>query len=216
MSIRYRSPGVGIWSGIRAGIRWLLRLPLRLLRRHDRRQLQVAMEILSPKLLSGEASIYWIDPPGSESRCALGGMREPTTAVLERLPDTHRYLVLDLREGGPEYELPDAERFRRRRFPIPSGPLPEPDSIRDLFHDLVAFVEEPATVAPAILVHCKEGVSRTPQILSAWLVWSERLTPEEAIQRVQQAQEAANVYVFIPDGRERGWLRGFAQEGEPL
>src|SRR5947209_11137926 len=213
--IRYRSPGVGIWSGIREGIRWLLRLPLRLLRRHDRRQLRMAMEQLSPNLLSGEASIYWIDPPGGEARCALGGMREPTTAVLERLSAACRYLVLDLRESGTEYELPDTERFRRRSFPIPRGTLPDPDAVRDLFRDLAAFVDEPAatpaSLMPAILIHCKEGVSRTPQILSAWLVWRERLTPEQAIRRVQEAQEAADVYVFVPDGRERGWLRLFQE-----
>jgi hypothetical protein len=210
--MRTREPhiGAGIWSGIRAGVRWLLRLPLRLLRRQDYRQLRAAMEQLSPNLLSATGAIYWIDPPAAE-RGALGGMREPTTAVLEQLPATHRYLVLNLREAEvpTNYDLPDPERFRAMRFPIAGGTLPDHDAVIDLFRDLAAFVEEPAGQPLALLIHCKEGVSRTPQMLCAWLVWRNRLSPQAAVTRVQEAQEAAAVPVFAPDGRERVWLRGF-------
>jgi protein-tyrosine phosphatase len=120
--------------------------------------------------------------------------------------------VLNLRESEalPAYELPDPERFHAMRFPIPSGLLPVHDDVLDLFRDVATFVDAADTTPPALLIHCKEGVSRTPQLLCAWLVWRERLTPEEAVERVQRAQEAAGVYVFVPDGRERGWLRGFA------
>jgi hypothetical protein len=209
---RYHSPGLGIWSGLREGLRWLMRLPLRLLRRRDHRQLRMAMEQLSPKLLSEEARIYWIYPPTGADPYALGGMREPTTGALDRLPATHRYLVLDLREGAAAtYELPDRERFHSRRFPIPSGILPVAEAVRGLFRELVALTEEREELPPAILVHCKEGVSRTPQILCAWLVWRESLAPEEAVRRVQEAQAAADAYVFVPDGRERGWLREFVE-----
>jgi hypothetical protein len=212
MRVRTRHTGAGLWSGLRDGLRWLLRLPLRLLRRRDRRQLRAAMEQLSPRLLSAEASIYWIYPPDREPRTALGGMREPTTSVLEQLPDTRRYLVLNLRESeAPQsYELPDRERFRAIRFPITSGILPEHAAVLHLFGRLAEFTDEPAALPPGILIHCKVGISRTPQLLCAWLVWRERLTPDEAVRRVQHAQGAAGVSVFVPDGRERGWLRGFA------
>jgi hypothetical protein len=192
-------------------MRWLLRLPLRLLRRRDRRQLRAAMEQLSPRLLSAEASIYWIHPPGAGTSLALGGMREPSSAVLEQLPVTSRYLLLNLRESESPvaYELPDRERFRAIRFPIASGALPDRDAVLHLFERLAEFVDERAALPPALLVHCKEGISRTPQLLCAWLAWRERLPLDEAIALVQKAQQQAGVYVFVPDGRERGWIRGF-------
>src|SRR5215212_5623501 len=95
----YRHSGPGLWSGIRDRLRWLLRLPQRLLRRRDQRALRAAMEQLSPRLLTPEASIYWIHPPAAGTRPALGGMREPSSALLEQLPVTNRYLVLNLRES---------------------------------------------------------------------------------------------------------------------
>jgi hypothetical protein len=226
-----RYTGPGIWSGIRDGLRWLLRLPLRLLHRRDRQQLRAAMEQLSPKLLSAEASIYWIYPPGAPrersglrpdrglrverraSSVALGGMREPTTAVLASLAPTLRYLVLNLRESDSptNYELPDREHFRAIRFPITSGTLSAREAVLHLFDKLVAFIEEEAAAPPALLFHCKEGISRTPQMLCAWLVWREGLALEDAVARVQTAQRDAWVFVFVPDGRERGWIRGFAE-----
>jgi hypothetical protein len=207
----HRQIGSGLWSGIRDRLQWLLRLPLRLLRRRDQRQLRAAMEQLSPRLLSAEASIYWIHPPATATRPALGGMREPSSAVLEQLPTTSRYLVLNLRESEApvSYELPDRERFHAIRFPIASGTLPDRDAVLHLFERLAAFVTEDAALPPALLIHCKEGISRTPQLLCAWLVWRERLPLDDAIARVQEAQKKAGVYVFVPDGRERGWIRAF-------
>jgi Dual specificity phosphatase, catalytic domain len=207
----YRYTGSGFWSAARDRLRWLLRLPLRLLRRRDHRQLHAAMEQLSPRLLAAEASIYWIHPPAAGTRPALGGMREPSSTVLEQLPTTSRYLLLNLRESEAPvfYELPDRERFRAIRFPIAGGTLPERDAVLRLFERLAEFIEESAALPPALLVHCKEGISRTPQILCAWLAWREHLPLEDAVSRVQEAQQKAGVYLFVPDGRERGWIRGF-------
>jgi hypothetical protein len=209
----YRSPGSRVWSGLRDRLSWLLRLPLRLLRRRDRRQLRAAMEQLSPRSLSGEASIYWIHPPAAGSPCALGGMREPSSALLDQLPGSFRYLVLNLRESEAplSYELPDRERFRSLRFPVASGELPDRDAVLRLFDRLAAFVEEESDLPPGVLVHCREGVSRSPQMLCAWLVWREKASLAEAVARVQEAQQEAGVSVFVPDGRERGWIRGFGE-----
>src|SRR5262249_50455412 len=103
------------------------------------------------------------------------------------------------------------ERFRAIRFPVSSGELPDRDAVLHLFDRLTEFVEEPSALPPGLLVHCKEGVSRTPQMLCAWLVWREQASLADAVARVQEAQQKAGVSVFVPDGRERGWIRGFGE-----
>lgn len=207
----YRQTSPGLWSGLRDRLWRLLRLPLRLLRRHDHRQLRAAMEQLSPRLLSAEGSIYWIHPPAAGTRLGLGGMREPSSAVLEQLPTTSRYLLLNLRESEAPltYELPNREHFRTIRFPITSGTLPRQDAVLHLFERLTGFADEESALPPVLLIHCKEGISRTPLLLGAWLVWRERLGLDEAVTRIQEAQQKVGMYLFVPDGREREWIRGF-------
>ena len=53
-----------------------------------------------------------------------------------------------------------------------------------LIHQLIPFLEESKAQVKRTVVHCAGGKGRTGHVLAAWLVRSERMTPENAISTV--------------------------------
>jgi len=65
------------------------------------------------------------------------------------------------------------------------------ETIHDHFEDTTAFISDAISGGGRVLVHCIRGVSRSATIVSAFLMHSEKLSAEEAVERVQLARPVA-------------------------
>ena len=186
---RYRSPGFGIWPSLREGLRWLMRLPLRLLRRRDRRQLREAMAAaFAEAALGGGADLLDLSSERRPTCTRSGGCASRPPALSIDSPPPTATSCSTYATGRHHVRDPRPERFRSRRFPISSGTLPSADAVRALFQEIVTFTEQREEQPPAILRPLQRGREPDAADLGAWLVWRERLAPEEAVRRVQEAR----------------------------
>lgn len=132
---------------------------------------------------------------------AIGNYVDATDNALHQAEGVRSLLCLDgkLRAG-------DAARLGLDE--IVSVPLLDGDGNRpDAFETAVRAVERLAARRPKLLVQCHAGRSRSVIVVAAHLMRTERLRPQQALQRIAERREIA-----ITPGIERllrsAWLLG--------
>jgi dual specificity phosphatase 12 len=64
--------------------------------------------------------------------------------------------------------------------------------IAGIFRTCIEFIEEELASGGAVYVHCFMGISRSPTIVAAYLIWKKGLSDEEAIRLIQSQRPIVN------------------------
>jgi hypothetical protein len=132
---------------------------------------------------------------------AIGNYLDATDTALHKAEGIRSLLCLD-----GKLKTPDAARLgleALQAFSLIDGDGNRPE----VFEAAVRAVERLSTTKPKLLVQCHAGRSRSVIVVAAHLMRTERIKPQEAMQRIAERREVA-----ITPGIERllrsAWLLG--------
>jgi len=90
-----------------------------------------------------------------------------------------------------EKTVPDNEYikigFDYLSFPIPDMDAPEVEDLKKL----VKWIEEKINASKPVLVHCFAGLGRTGTVVTAYIIYKEKLSVDEAIKYVRNKRQGS-------------------------
>jgi hypothetical protein len=105
--------------------------------------------------------------------------------ILSEPPEGAR-AVLNVGETRDPYTV-EAHRWE----PIPDlGPAPSLDWLLSQ----VEFIDQQRKAGRAVYVHCRAGVNRSAMVMTAYLMWRDKLTRDEALERIQSKRRRSRPF----------------------
>lgn len=136
-----------------------------------------------PQVLAGSRGPY-LDP----RRITAGG--GPLAAYPDELPvwwaDGIRAVVCMV-EAPQAAGFYQTAGFAYHFMPVPDGAAPKVDQ----FQKFLGFVMRHRAMKMPVAVHCEAGMGRTGTAIAGYLIMTEKLTPEEAVERVRLVRPGA-------------------------
>lgn len=109
-------------------------------------------------------------------------------SLLNKIPDLG--MIIDLTSTTRYYDphVFKKKGVRYEKLMIPGQKIPPPHCVKRFAILVKNFLQENADNDKLIGVHCTHGVNRTGYLISSFLISEMEMTPEKAIERVEQAR----------------------------
>ena len=151
-----------------------------------------------PKLFVGNENDYELTVRGQEGWAVVHACKEPY----------HRQALGYSRRGAPkshpEYRV--AHRGNRLMLNIVDAPNPELFA-KEMIDAALNFIDEALTKGLRVLVHCNEGVSRSPSIALLCMAARLRVLPTESLEAAEDQFKA-----IYPNYRPKPGIRGHLRQ----
>ena len=130
-------------------------------------------------------------------------------ALLQSVGITH---VLNCAANSDSFSVSESPEFTYLRLPIADN---SEKNFNEFVFEATNFISEAINCGGKVLIHCKEGVSRSPMIAVAYLIRCAGLSKDKALQLVQQARPCADIklaFLLSLEVFERNLLAGNSTE----